>query len=598
MTETQSSIQIVHTTTVTPAMRDARRSLKYAGVFSLVIATWLGIGLSVCSVNPELSTRVDHLLGSVTHTVCSYLLGSLGLMSFSVVLLIARSGRLLCAARLPLLSKVDLLVYGVFLLLRAAQLQLALNTTAFGAPIGGAVGVWLSQSLSPLGELGAQGVMCLSLFGLFFIHSHSAQKSQREEEARDESLLTKVHLNAQPVKSMSAYQQQQHSHIFDQVALQPPEFKEESQRFEAVDSFYDDLAQGSSAPNPEQEEEISRDFIFHFEMESDEPRLTLDHTPKMRAEDRSAEPRMTSGMNARLRESITDPKRGAGSSHQPSSKVEPRARVSSQPSASPVRSPIEQLSQEVAPKISRELILQRGLDAQEVTLALIDSQIGPSVDHYIFTSPISPSKPIYEVTEYLNMHIRRALGRTEPPVLLSHYVERGQHYVEVSWPKRARALTETQAAIQTLRKLKREQSLKLYLGELSDGEQALLSFKEIRSLLITGGKGIENEMGLDLILMNLIHQAQPEELRVILFDNQDAHQLSRAPLPHLYCPTLSRREQLVELLDWLPSEYRRRRSLMARHSLQGFEVLQKRRPQEVRIVLMIPQLSQLDAELQ
>ena len=146
MTATQSPIQMVHTTTVTPAMREVRRALKYAGVLSLVVAIWLGVGLSFCSVNPELSTQADHLLGSATHIVSSFLLHHLGLMSFSVVLLIARLGRLLCAAHRPRVVLPDVAVYFIFLVLSATQLQLALNTTMFGAPIGGSIGLWCDLS--------------------------------------------------------------------------------------------------------------------------------------------------------------------------------------------------------------------------------------------------------------------------------------------------------------------------------------------------------------------------------------------------------------------------------------------------------------------
>jgi hypothetical protein len=113
---------MVHTTTVTPAMREVRRALKYAGVLSLVVAAWFGIGLSFCSVNPELSTQADHLLGSVTHIVCSLLLNSFGLMSFSVVLLIARFGKLLCSALRPQVTWSDGVVYLLFLILSAMQL--------------------------------------------------------------------------------------------------------------------------------------------------------------------------------------------------------------------------------------------------------------------------------------------------------------------------------------------------------------------------------------------------------------------------------------------------------------------------------------------
>jgi DNA segregation ATPase FtsK/SpoIIIE-like protein len=610
---------MVHTTTVTPAMREVRRALKYAGVLSLVVAAWFGIGLSFCSVNPELSTQADHLLGSVTHIVCSLLLNSFGLMSFSVVLLIARFGKLLCSALRPQVTWSDGVVYLLFLILSATQLQLALNTTAFGASIGGSVGSWFATLLEPLGAMFAQGITCASLFAVFFTHSFVLQKSNSREKV-DEATLnhwqSEVHLEARPVKSMNRQQQRDHSHVFEQVTAQTPEFDEEAKRFEAVESFYDDLA-GTSNPALAHGEE-HQDLIFKFDFEQDEdPSLSFDGSTNIRgATSRrdSADPRLTHESssyrpdsdehNTPLRLSRVslspDTRKARASSSVQGSLVEQvsqeiSSRTLQERNSGPSLSPVEKLSQEISPKIAREMILQRGFDAQDLTLALIDTRLGTSIDHYFFTSPIAPLKPIYEVAECLNMHIRRALGRTEPPVLLTHKLEHGKHLIEVSWPRRSRVLTDTQEAVQVIRGLESQQSLNLYLGEAANGDQALLPFKSLKSVLITGGKRIDQEVGLDLLLMNLIHQSLPSSLRLIILDQED-HHATISQLPHLYCPVVSTSEQISDVLNWLPSEYRRRRSLMARLSLQNFEKLQEKKPQETRIVCVIPKLSQLNAD--
>ena len=612
MTATQSPIQMVHTTTVTPAMREVRRALKYAGVLSLVVAIWLGVGLSFCSVNPELSTQADHLLGSATHIVSSFLLHHLGLMSFSVVLLIARLGRLLCAAHRPRVVLPDVAVYFIFLVLSATQLQLALNTTMFGAPIGGSVGLWCANLLAPLGALVAQGLTCAGLFGVFFTHSFVLQKNTSREEVDQATLnqwQSEVHLEASPVKSMNQQQQRAHTHVFEQVGTQPPEFDEDAQRFEAVDSFYDDLAGGPNPSGPRVEEDQEPIFTFDFE-QSEEPGLTFDGRPNIVS---SVDPRLTRENSAyrsdhdehalsKRSTRVTEPRSarapsGGSLSGDLLGQDTPLRSLAHRASTTRSHSPVEKLSQEISPKIAREMILQRGFDAQDLTLALVNTRSGPSIEHYFFTSPIAPLKPIYEVAESLNMHIRRALGRTEPPVLLTHKYDRNKHLIEVSWPKRSRVLTETQEAVQVIRGLEAQQSLNLYLGEAANGEKALLPFKNIKSVLITGGKRVDQEVGLDLLLMNLIHQSLPSALRMIILDHED-HHATISQLPHLYCPVVSTNEQITDVLNWLPSEYRRRRSLMARLSLQSFEKLQEKQPQETRIVCVIPKLSQLSADQQ
>ena len=623
MTSTQSPVRTVHTTTVTPAMRDARRALEYAGGLSFAAAVWLMLGLSFCSVNPELSTSADHILGSLTHVICSSLITSVGIMSFSVVLVIARLGMILWSTHLPLIARRDLIFYGLFILIASTHLQLALDLRVFGAPIGGMVGEFFAFHLQPFGLAGAQGVCCLLLFAAFYVHARQTRREDKGETSEQSSLWSDaLSMEAQPVKSLNANQQQIYTHILGQVDELPPEFEEKAHRFESVDSFYDDLSHEAAASGLAEEGaqkgqgDFEPIFSFDFEGEFEEPKITQAHSARLKTPSTSqvershrseqSGPRLTHPEYPRKSEeairsssSGLESRRGDALVSRTSSQSDVHSSARTKVDSSAARlslraslSPIEHLSQEVTPRVSREMILQKGFDAQGLTLALTATESGKTSDRYIFVSPIPPPSPIHEVSELLNQHIRRSLGRTEPPLILISYPQNEKFIIEVTWPRRDRLFVETTEAMKVIRELERRKDLYLYLGEQPNGDKALLPFDALKSILITGGDGVSADRGLNLILTNLVYQSSPDRLRLIVVDKGEQH-ATLSKLPHLYCPILDDAERITDMLRWLPIEYRRRRTQMGRVGVYQFADFQSRVESETRIICLIPELAQL-----
>lgn len=619
-------------------MREARLALSYAGMLSFLAALWLATGLSFCSVNPELSTSANHILGSMTHILSSSLLQGIGVMSFSIVLVLLRLGATLCSTSLPVISLRDCSFYLSFLLIAATHLQLALDQQMFGAPIGGRVGLFLSGLLNPLGGLGAQGICCSLLFALFFAHTRMNAHNSSSSGSEVDRSVSAIQLESVPVKSLNIQQQKVYTHIFEQVGELPPEFEEDQRRFEAVDSFYDDLDGGRQNSALQAEEAIEPVFSFEFEDELEEPRFTglelalnqsqprltqedtvprdrrerkrsqerdLPHThpsgsyPRERVTNQDTGPRQNSatfsrsglglvGMSAQLSRAST------GHGHQEPNAEGRRARTELSRENIPLSvtlSPIDHLSQAVTPRVSREMILQKGFDTQGITLALTQTLSSKVSDHYLFVSPIPLPSSLYEVSDQLNKHIKRSLGRTEPALLLTSYPKAGKYVVCVTWPRRDRNFIETTEAMHVIRELERRRDLHLFLGEQSSGEHALLPMTQLKSLMITGGDQIDPDQGLNLILTNLIYQAPPDQLRLIICDEREHATLSQ--LPHLYSPIVHHPEQITDLLKWLPIEYRRRRTQMGRVGTYRFGEYQRLSEGDVRIVCLFPELSQL-----
>ena len=564
------------------------------GITLIGFAAWLTMGLLACSVNPELSTQANHIFGSVTHDLCSALINSIGLMSLSLSLLIARLGFVLWSARLPELNGKDLVVYTVFVALMASLLQLALDIELMGAPIGGLVGLTVSEWLTDLGPYLSQGLVCIAVFGIIAIQVKLSQPTSEEvSKAHPERWISEVHRGAQPVKSLSANQQRDHQHVFNDLDQLPPEFENESNRFEAVESFYDDLDGAPSRNEARRVQPMDSDLVFKFEEEQilgSEPRFTMENSQRSISQQQiSSEgtPTFSGGPSHELSEN------DGAQAHSPR-----LTSINTPVNMSATRTPIERISQSLTPKISRETLLQRAFDSLQLTFALTSAHSGRAADRYVFASPVPPALPLYEIAEQLNAQIRRSLGRSEPPVLLTVSSGHEQYMIEVTWPRRTRVFTETADAMKVIRGLESRGELTVYLGETVDDQTALLPLAELKSLIVTGGETLEQERGIDIILTNLIYQAPPPKLRLLILDIA-SERSPYAQLPHLYSPIINDTEKMTEVLRWIPIEHRRRRSVMGRAGVSRYDdYMSGQGNAEPRLVLLVPELSLLDNEQQ
>ena len=501
MSSRQSSIRTVHTSTVTPAMRETRSYMTTAGSLLFAISLWLFIGLVNCSVNPELSTSADHIFGSVTHYICSNLINTFGFMSLSITLVLFRLAFMLWSITLPEFRLKDSLIYLAFLVFTATQLQITLGIELMGAPIGGQIGLFMSSFLQNLSPPVAQAISCMSIFAVLGLHTWFYQGEQKVKASDSpEAWINDVHLGAEPIKSLNLEQQQAHGHIFSAVNQLPPEFDKDSERFEAVDSFYDDLGEDgllNQRSNQKVDHRI-KEPVFQFEFDadhSDEPRFTIE------GEINAGQKRSKINQKPVNRASTTNPKLVSVSSEISTPKVRPS---DSSTSANRSRTPLDHLSQTLNPKVSRETILQRGFDALQITLALTKAESGKVADRYVFISPVPPPLPLYEITERLNSHMKKSLGRSEPSILLTMQNENARQYViEATWPRRERKFPETSEAVKIIRELESKGELTLYLGDDVSGDKAFLPLNELRSLVVTGGERVDQERGLDLVLTNL-----------------------------------------------------------------------------------------------
>jgi DNA segregation ATPase FtsK/SpoIIIE-like protein len=208
----------------------------------------------------------------------------------------------------------------------------------------------------------------------------------------------------------------------------------------------------------------------------------------------------------------------------------------------------------------------------------------------------TPSISSVELAEALNKQIRHSLGKTSPPIWSTYRREGGHYQLKISWPKSGASFPSTNLGIKEVRRLGKEEPLSLYLGDHSSGVHAYLPFHQVSSLLIGGGEHVEQNVGLDIVLTNLVYQASPKNLRLLIVDPMSETSPFHG-LPHLYSPILDEEECISEAFNWLSIESRRRLSQLSRIGAQSFaEYIDQSIEKWMRVVLVIPDLQSLNPQ--
>ena len=126
---------------------------------------------------------------------------------------------------------------------------------------------------------------------------------------------------------------------------------------------------------------------------------------------------------------------------------------------------------------------------------------------------------------------------------------------------------------QEFRKLEEKSRLAIVLGKGSGGQIEVADLAQMPHLLIAGATGSGKSIGLRSILVALLMNATPEEVRLLLIDPKRVELVAFNSIPHLVGPVIQDVERVVDVLRWAISEMEeryKRFSAVGARNLEGY----------------------------
>ncbi|WP_036218192.1 DNA translocase FtsK [Marinospirillum minutulum] len=139
----------------------------------------------------------------------------------------------------------------------------------------------------------------------------------------------------------------------------------------------------------------------------------------------------------------------------------------------------------------------------------------------------------------------------------------GKSTIGIEIPNNQRALIYLKEVLDNEVFLKDKHPLPLALGQDISGRSVVVNLAKMPHLLVAGTTGSGKSVGVNAMLLSMLLQRTPEELRLIMIDPKMLELSIYEGIPHLLAPVVTDMKEAANSLRWCVAEMERRYQLMA-----------------------------------
>jgi S-DNA-T family DNA segregation ATPase FtsK/SpoIIIE len=143
-------------------------------------------------------------------------------------------------------------------------------------------------------------------------------------------------------------------------------------------------------------------------------------------------------------------------------------------------------------------------------------------------------------------------------------------------------------------KMASSSKLAMALGKDISGRAVVTDLGDMPHLLIAGTTGSGKTMCVNSLIMSMIYNATPEELKFLMVDPKMVELAIYNGLPHLLCPVVTDAKKVSGALGWVVSEMEARYKMLAKLTVRNIQAFnQKSEEKFPYIVVIIDELADL-----
>ncbi|KKQ45147.1 MAG: translocase FtsK protein [Candidatus Moranbacteria bacterium GW2011_GWC2_37_8] len=181
---------------------------------------------------------------------------------------------------------------------------------------------------------------------------------------------------------------------------------------------------------------------------------------------------------------------------------------------------------------------------------------GPTVTQYSFRPAVGVKlSRITTLSSDLALRLAARQVRIEAPIP-------GKSMVGIEVPNKTTATIRMPELLQALEFENRKSNLLLALGKDVSGNYIFGDLKKMPHLLIAGSTGSGKSVCVNTILISMLYQNSPEDLRLILVDPKRVELTPYNGIPHLLADVIVENGKVLSALKWAIGEMERRYKLL------------------------------------
>jgi DNA segregation ATPase FtsK/SpoIIIE and related proteins len=203
-------------------------------------------------------------------------------------------------------------------------------------------------------------------------------------------------------------------------------------------------------------------------------------------------------------------------------------------------------------------ILEETLRDFNIEIKVVEVEQGPVITRY----ELQPA-PGVKINQIMNLSDDIALNLKAPSVHIVAPIP-GKGTVGIDVPNTQAAMVFLKELLETPDFQNAKSKLSLALGKDISGAPMVTDLAEMPHLLIAGTTGSGKTVCVNTLIMSLLFQASPEEVKMILVDPKMVEMSMYNGLPHLICPVVNDVKKAAAALDWAVTEMEDRYKLLAK----------------------------------
>src|SRR3989339_853060 len=205
-----------------------------------------------------------------------------------------------------------------------------------------------------------------------------------------------------------------------------------------------------------------------------------------------------------------------------------------------------------------KIIIEKALNNFGIPVEMGEISVGPTVTQYTFR----PAEGV-KLSKITNLSNDLALALAAHPIRIEAPIP-GKHLVGVEVPNQAKAIVGLKETLLTKDFKERKNNLMLALGKDVAGKSWLADISKMPHLLVAGATNSGKSVCLNAIIVSLLYQNNPDDLRFIMVDPKRVELPVYNGIPHLLTPVITDVNKTINALKWCLNEMDRRFDILSK----------------------------------
>lgn len=204
-------------------------------------------------------------------------------------------------------------------------------------------------------------------------------------------------------------------------------------------------------------------------------------------------------------------------------------------------------------------IIQRTLKNFHIDVEMGDVAVGPTVTQYT----LKPAQGV-RLSEITALSNDLALALAAHPIRIEAPIP-GKALVGMEVPNQKVAIVMLRELLESDEFKKRKSNMMIALGKDVSGKPWFADLPSMPHMLVAGSTGSGKSVCLNTVIVSLLYQNGPDDLKFILVDPKRVELTVYNSIPHLLTPVITDVKKTINALKWLIGEMDRRFDMLAKN---------------------------------